>query len=85
MELLIARYRRDDLDLGRRWPKSPELEAPAASLVDDPRMVRRYLAQSVDLVVVLPIGEGSDFGEQGFKRPARHRIREAHQAIVKAE
>jgi hypothetical protein len=48
-------------------------------------VVRRYVTQSVDLIVVLPIGEGSDFGEQGFQRLPWHRIREAHQAIVKAE
>jgi hypothetical protein len=65
-EFLIARYRRDDLDLGRRPPQSPELEAPATGLIDDPRMVRCDVAQGVDLVVVLPIGKGSDFGEQGF-------------------
>ena len=38
----------------RRPPQSPELEAPATGLIDDPRMVRCDLAQGVDLVVVLP-------------------------------
>jgi hypothetical protein len=37
----------------------------------------------VDLVVVLPIRKGSDFGEQGFE--PRQRIRKAHQAIVEVE
>jgi hypothetical protein len=66
VELLIARLGRDDLDLWRRPPQSPEIEAAATGLIDDPRMVRCDVAQGIDLVIVLPIGKGSDFGEQVF-------------------
>ena len=43
------------------------VEAPATGLVDDLPAVHRDVAQGVDRVVVLPIGKGSDFGEQGFE------------------
>jgi hypothetical protein len=67
VELLIARLGRDDdLDLWRRPPQSPEIEAAATGLIDDPRMVSCDVAHGVDLIVVLPVGKGSDFGEQGF-------------------
>jgi hypothetical protein len=85
VELLIARLGRDELNLGLRRPKSSELEALATGLVDDLRTVCCDVAQGVDLIVMLPIGKGGDFGEQGFERAPLHRIREAHQAIVEAE
>jgi hypothetical protein len=52
---------------GGRQHDSAELEAPATGLVDDLPAVHRDVAQGVALVVVLPIGKGSDFGEQGFE------------------
>jgi hypothetical protein len=65
-ELLIARFGWDDLNLDWRRPQPTELEAPTTGLMDDPTTIRRDVAQGVDLVVELPIGKGSDFGEQGF-------------------
>ena len=74
-EFLIARFGRDDLNLDRQQHDSAELEAPTTGLVDDPRMVGGYVAHGVDLIVVLPIGEGCDFGKQVFERAPRPRIR----------
>ena len=67
-EFLIARFGRDDLNLDRQQHDSAELEAPTTGLINDPRMVGGDVAHGVDLIVVLPIGEGCDFGEQGFER-----------------
>jgi transposase InsO family protein len=84
-KFLIARFGRDDLNLDRRRPEPSKFEAPATGLVYDLRTVCCDVAQGVDLIVMLPIGKGGDFGEQGFERAPRHSIREAHQAVVEAE
>jgi predicted deacylase len=59
-EFLIARFGRDDLNLDRQQHDSAELEAPTTGLINDPRMVGGDVAHGVDLIVVLPIGEGCD-------------------------
>jgi hypothetical protein len=60
-EFLIARFGRDDLNLDRQQHDSTELEAPTTGLINDPRMIGGDVAHGVDLIVVLPIGEGCDF------------------------
>ena len=55
VELLVARFRRDDVELGRLRPQQPELEAPATGLIDDLPAIRRDAAQRVDLIVMLAV------------------------------
>jgi hypothetical protein len=85
VEFLIARFGRDDLNPDWQQHDSAELEATTTGLTNDPRMVGGYIAHGVDLIIVLSIGEGCDFGEQSFERASRHRIRKPHQAVVEVE
>ena len=82
-ELLVARLGRDDVDLDRKRLQPPELEAPATGLINDLPAVGRDVAQGVDLIVMLAVGKGRDFGKESLQ--PRHRIRQLHQAVVEIE
>ena len=71
------------MDLDRRRLQPPELEAPATGLINNIPAVRRDVAQRVDLIVMLAVGKGGDFGKESFQ-PGQS-VREAHQAVVEVE